>query len=180
MSAHDHHHPSDHQPHLLPLSVYFGVAGGLIILTVLTVYTAKFMPEHIYMLTKMQITPVLSMTIAFIIASIKALLVAAFFMHLKYDEPFNRVALTSSLVFVAFFFIFTLGDMLTRDQAKNESYIKPTTPKAFQELTEVSRYYPEKFAKEGRKITKLRNGIYLVGTREGYTKDGYKIGEDKH
>ena len=53
MSAHDHHHPSDHQPHLLPLSVYFGVAGGLIILTVLTVYTAKFMPEHIYMLTKM-------------------------------------------------------------------------------------------------------------------------------
>ena len=180
MSAHDHHHPSDHHPHVLPLSMYFGVAGGLIILTILTVYTAKFMPEHIYMLTKMTITPTISMTIAFIIASAKALLVAAFFMHLKYDEAFNRVCLTSSLVFVAFFFIFTLGDMLTRDQSKNASYIKPTTPKAFQELTEVSRYYPEKFEKEGRKITKVRTGVYLVGAREGYQKDGEKIGEASH
>ena len=47
-------------------------------------------------------------------------------------------------------------------------------------LTEVSRYYPEKFEKEGRKITKVRTGVYLVGAREGYQKDGEKIGEASH
>ena len=73
--SHDHHNPSDHQPHIMPLSMYFGVAFGLIILTVVTVWTAKFMPEVIFEYTKMRITPTIAIIIAMIIACFKAALV---------------------------------------------------------------------------------------------------------
>ena len=84
--SHDHHNPSDHQPHIMPLSMYFGVAFGLIILTVVTVWTAKFMPEVIFEYTKMRITPTIAIIIAMIIACFKAALVCLFFMHLKYEK----------------------------------------------------------------------------------------------
>ncbi|NQZ58145.1 MAG: cytochrome C oxidase subunit IV family protein, partial [Lentisphaeraceae bacterium] len=83
----------------MPLSMYFGVGFGLIILTVITVWTAKFMPEQIFHYTKMQITPTIAIIIAMIIASVKAALVCLFFMHLKYDKPLNRLTFISGLFF---------------------------------------------------------------------------------
>ena len=115
MSAHDHHNPSDHHPHVMPLSMYFGVAFALIVLTVLTVWTAKFMPEMITHYTKMTVTPTIAIIIALIIASAKASLVCLFFMHLKYDKPLNRLTFISGLFFLSLFFIFTMADMLTRE-----------------------------------------------------------------
>jgi cytochrome c oxidase subunit 4 len=49
---------------------------------------------------------VLSLTIA----TIKAALVIAFFMHLWWDKPLNQIAILSSLIFVALFLGFTLMD----------------------------------------------------------------------
>ena len=95
--SHDHHNTSTHQPHVMPLSMYFGVGGGLIILTIITVWTAKFMPEMIFNLTKMEVTPTISILLALFIASIKASLVCLFFMHLKYDKPLNRLTFISGL-----------------------------------------------------------------------------------
>ena len=63
----DHHGPeSDHHPHVLPMTMYAGVGTALFVLTALTVWTAKFMPEMIFHFTKMQVTPTIAIIIAFI------------------------------------------------------------------------------------------------------------------
>ena len=48
--------------------------------------------------------------IAMTIATIKAALVATFFMHLKYDNPLNAAILLFSLIFVALFIGLTILD----------------------------------------------------------------------
>ena len=161
MSGHDHHHPSDHVPHVMPLSMYFGVTAGLIILTVLTVWTAKFMPEVILEHTKMQITPTIAILIAMFIAFLKASLVCLFFMHLKYDAPLNRLTFVSGLFFLSLFFIFTLGDTMTRAD-------KPTAAQ--------TTYMPEKF----KVMTEKPPKPFWIPAWHGYDKMGKKIGGDKH
>lgn len=162
MSAHDHHNPSTHHPHVMPLSMYFGVGFGLIILTVLTVWTAKFMPETIEHYTKMKITPTIAIIIAMFIASIKAALVCLFFMHLKYDKPLNRLTFISGLFFLSLFFIFTLADTLTRDT-------NPTPA--------VHNYMPEEF----KTITGKPPTPYWIPAWVGYDDHGHKIGaHDDH
>ncbi len=44
------------------------------------------------------------------IATVKAGLVMAFFMHLAFDKPFNVIVFLGSFVFVGLFVIFTLSD----------------------------------------------------------------------
>ncbi len=48
--------------------------------------------------------------VAMIIATVKASLVALYFMHLRYDHPFHAVVLIASLVFVALFIYVALVD----------------------------------------------------------------------
>ncbi len=45
------------------------------------------------------------------IASVKATLVAAYFMHLRYDKSFNGMVFIASLLFVALFLALTLMDL---------------------------------------------------------------------
>jgi cytochrome c oxidase subunit IV len=156
MSGHDHHNPSTHVPHIMPLRMYFGVGFGLIVLTVLTVWTAKFMPELIYHHTKMRITPGISIAIALIIAFLKASLVCLFFMHLFYDSPLNRLTFVSGLFFLSLFFIFTLGDTMTRE----------TKPFAGQ-----TEYMPKEF----KILTGKPPKPYWVPAWNGYTDKGVKI-----
>ena len=160
MSDH-HHNPSDHQPHVMPLSMYFGVTAGLIILTVLTVWTAKFMPELILKYTKMQLTPTIAILIAMFIACLKASLVCLFFMHLKYDKPLNRLTFVSGLFFLSLFFIFTLADTLTRND-------KPTAG--------VTSYMPEKFKVMTEKPPKPE----WIPAWNGYDDHGHKLGAHGH
>ncbi len=47
------------------------------------------------------------------IASVKASLVAAYFMHLRYDKSFHGLVFISSLLFVALFLALTLMDLHT-------------------------------------------------------------------
>lgn len=159
MSGHDHHHPSDHVPHIMPLRMYFGVAGGLIFLTVITVWTAKFMPALIHEHTKMTITPMIAIAIAMFIAFLKASLVCLFFMHLKYDAPLNRLTFVSGLFFLSLFFIFTLGDTMTRAE-------KP--------IAAQTDYMPEKF----KIMTGKPPKPYWIPAWPGYDNHGHKIGAD--
>ena len=53
----------------------------------------------------------LNLWIAMIIATVKAILVALFFMHLRYDRPFNAVILAMALLFVLIFCSLTLMDV---------------------------------------------------------------------
>lgn len=61
--------------HILPFSLYRNVFLALIVLTVITVVAAQFD------------FGTMNMVIAMGIASVKAFCVAAYFMHLRYEDP---------------------------------------------------------------------------------------------
>lgn len=101
--SHDHAAAAKtHKPHVLPVRVYAMVWGGLLCLTFLTV------------LVSYKDFGVLNLIIAMLIATAKASLVVLFFMHLKYDEPFNKVIFMGCLAFLSVFFILTLADTMER------------------------------------------------------------------
>lgn len=55
-----------------------------------------------------------NMLIAMAIASVKASLVIAFFMHVKWDTAINKIVFLSSFLFLSLLFVFTLADQATR------------------------------------------------------------------
>ena len=97
MSAHQHHISSD--------KTLLGVAGGLLILTVLTVVV------HF-----VQFPDPWSIIVAMGIAIFKASLVALFFMNLYWDDRFNTLLLMSSIVFFILLVGLTLLDTLFRPE----------------------------------------------------------------
>ncbi|MCP4805420.1 MAG: c-type cytochrome [Proteobacteria bacterium] len=94
----------EHHVHITPLATYFKVFGGLLVLTILTVVVSRLGLE-----------PTTSIIVAMAVASVKAFLVAAWFMHLKYDTKFNVLAFGSAIWFAGLFFIFTCFDLGSRD-----------------------------------------------------------------
>ncbi|MGL5095726.1 MAG: cytochrome C oxidase subunit IV family protein, partial [Planctomycetia bacterium] len=104
--AHSDADPHDGHPtvgHVLPLSTLFGVAGALMVLTGLTVALneLKFGEYDI--------------VVAMFIATVKAILVGLYFMHLRYDKPLNAFFFCGSLVFV---FIFLAACLLDTQQSR--------------------------------------------------------------
>ncbi len=112
--------------HVTPLWVYLAVFGGLCLLTLATVGQSLVLgalqpaPDpwgdgggHSFLTN-------LSIALALAIATVKAGLVALFFMHLLHGERFNLAALLGSLFFVVIFFGLTLIDPLTRGQFNPE------------------------------------------------------------
>lgn len=95
----DHH--SDHH-HIIPLSTYYKVFGTLIFLTVITVAAAQVD------------FGAFNAIVAFGIATVKAVLVASIFMHLKYDDKMNRIILISAVFFLIVLWFFSILDELTR------------------------------------------------------------------
>jgi cytochrome c oxidase subunit 4 len=101
------HHNEDVKapiPHVLPAMVYWGVLGVLIFLTVLTVATAQID------------IGVFNFPLAMVIATTKATIVAAIFMHLWFDSKLNAVVFVCALLFLAIFIVLTASDLLTRSE----------------------------------------------------------------
>jgi cytochrome c oxidase subunit IV len=97
--AHEHGHGHDGEfSHPAPIWMLLAVFFVLLALTVLTVYQSTFD------LGDMEVW--LSLTIA----TIKAGLVIAFFMHLLWDKPLNAIIILGCLIFVALFLGFTMMD----------------------------------------------------------------------
>lgn len=95
----DSHAHDDHGfAHVMSPKMLIGVWAALIALTGITVWTAS-----------MNLHP-FDLVIAMIIATVKALLVALFFMHLLYDRPFNGLVFMLSFVFAATFVSFSMFD----------------------------------------------------------------------
>lgn len=82
-----------------------GVAGGLFILTILTVAVHYIHIPHPW-----------SIIVAMGIAIFKAALVALFFMNLYWDERFNTLLFISSIAFFGLLVAFTLLDTLFRSE----------------------------------------------------------------
>lgn len=82
----------------MPIPVLLGVFFALIGLTVLTVWSSTF-PLGSW-----------DVTVAMLIATVKALLICLFFMHMLHDKPLNVMAFLSSIIFMALFIGLALSD----------------------------------------------------------------------
>lgn len=99
--SHDYH--SDHEAHSHGgLKQYLAVLGALLVLTIITVGASylDFGSANI--------------VIAVLIATVKASLVALFFMHLKDDNPVNAMILVSCFLFLGLLLTFCLLDIENR------------------------------------------------------------------
>lgn len=95
----DTHAHSTHEPHACPMWILIAIFGALLVLTVVTVFTATQIDLGAY-----------NLLLAMFIAVIKGALVALFFMHLWWDSLFNAIALVSGLAFLALFISFSIVD----------------------------------------------------------------------
>jgi cytochrome c oxidase subunit 4 len=89
--------------HIVPIKILAATGIALLILTMVTVWAASFDFGNV------------NIWIALAIATFKGSLVVLFFMHLRYDRPFNGIIFVTSLAFVALFICFALTD--TREYA---------------------------------------------------------------
>ncbi|HMV45956.1 MAG TPA: cytochrome C oxidase subunit IV family protein [Leptospiraceae bacterium] len=96
---HDH---EDHGHHIIPIPVYAGVLGILVLGTIITVGVAQID------------FGAWNTVIAMFVATIKASFVLLYFMHLKYDNAMNRVIFGSGFFFLLILFGFSIVDILTR------------------------------------------------------------------
>ena len=92
--------------HIVPLKTYLYVLLALFGLTVLTVAVAKPVSGFD--------AGLLNAFIAFTIATVKAALVLAIFMGLKYDNKLNLAIILSGVFFLIVMFAFSVLDIYTR------------------------------------------------------------------
>jgi len=100
-------HHDGHHVHVTPFMPMLLVFVALLILTALTLWTAK--AEYFY------VSNSVNLVIALIIAGLKGLLVAAFFMHLLYDKAMNTVIVVATMFAAVLFLTLTLVDLGTQD-----------------------------------------------------------------
>ena len=91
--------PHESHHHVSPKHLYVGVFAALLVLTGIT-----------YLVSYADLGPA-SLPVAMVVASMKASLVIAFFMHLKYEDRTFAFMFATSLLFVAIFFTFVLYDL---------------------------------------------------------------------
>jgi cytochrome c oxidase subunit IV len=91
-------------PHISSYRELAGVWVGLIILTLMTVFISTFGAE----------LRTLSVATALLIATVKALAVGFYFMHLKYEPQIYRAMMIIVLSLFTFFLIMVTIDYFTR------------------------------------------------------------------
>jgi len=101
-------HPHELHEHISPVSLYNKIIGTLFVLTGLT-YAVSFA----------NLGPA-SLTVAMVVATVKASLVVAYFMHLKYDEKYHLFVFLGTIIFVGIFFGFIMFDMDARSRLNDE------------------------------------------------------------
>ena len=119
--GHGHRHEGEFS-HPMPVWMLLTVFVALLTLTVATVYQSSFDLGNI------------EVWLSLAIATVKAGLVIAFFMHLLWDKPLNMIIILSSLIFVSLFLGFTMMDA----QGYRENLImNPTLEESQPAATEV-------------------------------------------
>lgn len=104
--------PHEDNHHVSPLSTYYAVFGGLMVLTVIT-YLVSFAGLG-----------AASLPVAMLVASMKAALVLAFFMHLKDEDRFYTFLFACSVLFISLFFGVTLLDIKSSGDINDIQNIK--------------------------------------------------------
>ena len=88
----------DTQPHITPYRTYGKVLVALLALTFLTVFVARY---HLGSF---------SIAAALLIACVKAILVLAIFMHLRFDNAIFKIMVAGVIILFATFIILTFVD----------------------------------------------------------------------
>ena len=112
-------HASENKPHVIPLSVYLGIGGALLVLTAVTILVAQ------YNLGEWNIV------IALLIAGTKATLVAFVFMHLFYDNKLYFMVFVGAIAFLVLFIGLSMIDTMERGDIYQE-VARPIKPQLFQ------------------------------------------------
>ncbi len=102
--ANEHHEEDNYNvvPHVSSTQMNLVVLGALLFLTALTVGAYRVHLGEWNLL------------VAVLIASVKTVLVATFFMHLKWERAFNTLFFVGSFIFLALFLVYTVNDTATR------------------------------------------------------------------
>ena len=87
---------------ILPTKLYINILVVLLVLTVITVAAAQVHLPH-----------AIAVILALLIASIKAFLVGAYFMHMKYDDKLYVAILGSAVFGLILLFAFAWYDFIT-------------------------------------------------------------------
>lgn len=88
--------------HIATTRFYWGIFGALVLLTIATVKVSYYD------------FGAGNTIVALLIATMKGSLVAAFFMHLRYDKLFNTLAFLAAFLFLAIFILLTYDDLGNR------------------------------------------------------------------
>ncbi len=94
----DAHRQAPAAGHTVSVRLLGAVAVALLVLTALTVWLSYYNLGQ------------WNLWVALTIATVKASLVALFFMHLRWDRPFNAIIVVAAMLFVLLFIGFTLMD----------------------------------------------------------------------
>lgn len=110
-------HTESHTHHGGP-KIYTANLFALLFLTIITVAAASFNFGSA------------NVVIALAIASVKAILVGLFFMHLIWDKPVNTIVIVAGFLFLGIFLMFDFLDVGTRDrlQPRNMPVMENATP----------------------------------------------------
>ena len=100
-----------HVGHVVPMSILIGVAASLMVLTVITVTV-----------TTWDFGGRINLVVAMSIAVVKGSLVALYFMHLKWDKPFNGVIFVTSLALLGLFLGLAILDTVTYEPERIPGY----------------------------------------------------------
>ncbi len=97
-------HQGDHHVHVVGARVFLNVLVALLTLTIMTVVISRFDFGGG------------NMIMAMVVAAMKASLVMAVFMHLRWDTPINNIFFLSSFVLLSLLFLFSFADGFARDE----------------------------------------------------------------
>ncbi len=89
--THHDHHEHNELAHVIPVRVLLTVFGALMVLTAATVWVATHNLGRF------------DLAIALVIATVKASIVALYFMHLRYDRVFNAIVFVVGILFILLF-----------------------------------------------------------------------------
>ncbi len=143
----------EHGHHVVPLILLFGVWAALMVLTVITVIVAR--PElKAAVATFANVNPIdisrFSLILAMVIATVKATIVAMYFMHLKYDRPINAIVFLISVLFLGLFIVISMLDSQTyRDEPLRQSVETSAAPDALKAKQDFEAKQAEQNANSG-------------------------------
>ena len=95
-----------HEPHVVPLSYYFGVFAVLVVGTILTYFVATVDLDGIF--------PGANTLVALLIAFFKMACVVLIFMHVRWSSRLIWLTAIAGFFWLAIMFAFTMQDYLTR------------------------------------------------------------------